>query len=212
MHLHERIRDNMRMRELAVPVQALMAVLTCISLMWMVYTMAFFDPNPPTAAEVHSLETQDPEMQVFKTAAAMTVDALLFGPTQILLPVTGPSLTATPMGTITRTLLSTLVSLPTSTGTATFRPVLTPTDRENEDPNLPPATSTPRPTFTATDVPTTIMPPPTATATEQPPTAVPSATAEPTEPPATESPTEPPTEEPTVPPPTDDPTATESAL
>jgi hypothetical protein len=200
----------MRMRELAVPLQALLAVLTCIGLMWMVYTMAFFDPNPPTAAEVHSLETQVPEMQVFKTAAAMTVDALLFGPTQILLPVTGPSLTATPIGTLTRTLLSTLVSLPTSTGTATFRPVLTPTDRENDDPNLPPATSTPRPTFTSTDAPT-VAPPPTATATE-PPTDEPSATAEPTEPPATESPTEPPTEEPTVPPPTDDPTATEPAL
>jgi hypothetical protein len=200
----------MRMRELAVPLQALLAVLTCIGLMWMVYTMAFFDPNPPTAAEVHSLETQEPEMQVFKTAAAMTVDALLFGPTQILLPVTGPSLTPTPIGTLTRTLLSTLVSLPTSTGTATLRPVLSPTDRENDDPNLPPASSTPRPTFTATDAPT-IAPPPTATATE-PPTDEPSATAEPTEPPATESPTEPPTEEPTVPPPTDDPTATEPAL
>lgn len=184
----------MRVRELAVPLQALLAVLTCISLMWMVYTMAFFDPNPPTAAEVHSLETQDPEMLVYKTAAAMTVDALLFGPTQILLPVTGPSLTATPMGTITRTLLSTLVSMPTSTGTATRRPVLTPTDRDSADPILPNATLTPRPTFTATDVPTIA---PTETATEAP-TTEPSATAEPT---ATVLPT-------TEPPPTDVPTAT----
>lgn len=209
----------MRMRELAVPLQALLAMLTCLGLMWMVYTMAFFDPNPPTAAEVHALEEQDPQMLVYKTAAAMTVDALLFGPTQILLPVTGPSLTPMPTTLLQSSSLSTLVVLPTLTPTSTRRPVgPTPTTRSGDDPilNVPTATSIP-PTLTAMP---TATPQPSATAVPPTSTSEPTATSEPptTEPPPTDQPTdqptEEPTEEPTEPPATDAPTepaSTESA-
>jgi hypothetical protein len=211
------------MRELAVPLQALLAMLTCLGLMWMVYTMAFFDPNPPTAAEVHALEEQDPQMLVYKTAAAMTVDALLFGPTQILLPVTGPSLTPMPTTLLQSSSLSTLVVLPTLTPTSTRRPAgPTPTTRSGgDDPILGLPTATPIPP-TRTAVPTATAQP---SATAVPPTAEPSETSspDPTEEPTaqptateapTEDPTEEPTEEPTEPPVTEsvtEPASTDSA-
>lgn len=211
----------MRMRELAVPAQALLAVLTCLGLMWMVYTMAFFDPNPPTAAEVHSLETQDPEMLVFRTAAAMTVDALLFGPTQILLPVTGPSLTPMPTSMLQASSLSTLVSLPTLTPTSTRPAWRTPTAHAGGSVGaiLPSATPrTPTLTVVPTDPPTSTMQP---SATPEPPTSEPSTeTAVP--PTVTQVTQEPPTPEPSTPtaepppiettePPPTEPVSTESA-
>lgn len=212
----------MRMRELAVPLQALLAMLTCLGLMWMVYTMAFFDPNPPTAAEVHALEEQDPQMLVYKTAAAMTVDALLFGPTQILLPVTGPSLTPMPTTLLQSSSLSTLVVLPTLTPTSTRRPAgPTPTTRSSgDDPIVIAPTSTPIPPTrtavpSATSVPPTVEPSATNTAPPEPTEIEPTSTEEP-QPTNSPDPTEPPTQEPepTEPPATNavtEPASTESA-
>jgi hypothetical protein len=179
----------MRIRELAVPLQALLAMLICASLGWMVYTMAFFDPDPPSAAEVYLLETQDAEMPVLKTAAALTVEALFFGPTQILMPVTGPSVTPTPAFTSTVRAVFTLVSVPTASATVTRVFVQVPTARRDDRSD-----------------------PAAATATPQPPTLEPTATVEitepPTEPPLTDTPAEPTaTEPPAVD--TPDPTSTE---
>ncbi len=190
----------MRLREFAVPLQAFLAVTICFSLIWMVYAMAFFDPTPPTAAEIKSLATNDPEISGLKTAAALTVNALFaFGPTQILLPTSTPTFTLTFTPTITAT--GTSISTRTATATYTLIP-FTATPTGGDSPFNPVPTKTPIPTLTSTSIPTvkvtlTSIPPFTLTpvptiATEPPPTAT-------NEPPPTNTPAPPPTD----PPPTD---------
>ena len=202
----------MRVREWMVPLQAFLAIVICGSLMWMVYAMAFFDPTPPTAAEIRSFATEDLQLDRLQTAAALTVDAFFaVGPTQILLPTFTPSVT--PVYTLTIAYVPgtvTGVGSVTATWTSTLALTFTSTPRNN--PQIPSATSTVTMTFTprptATSLPTstpTATNLPTATSTDLPtPTDFPTPTDVPTDLP---TPTDVPTEKP--PTPTDEPTATE---
>lgn len=194
----------LRVREFAAPLQALLFIVICLSLVWMLYAMAFYDPTPPTMDEVNSDVTQDPQINDMRTAAAQTVNALFgFGPTQIFLVTSTPSLSPT----VTPTMLvvaNTITPRPaTFTSTAVIEPTWT-DDRTREDPPTSPPTPIP-PTFRPPTATFTLRPPKTATnpppTTPKPPTTEPppkTTEPPPTDPPTDESPTEPPvTEEPT---------------
>jgi hypothetical protein len=189
-----------KLRELAVPLQAFMAMTFCIGLVWMIYAVAFFDATPPSALEVRALVTQDVQINDLRTAAAMTVDALFgFGPTQILLPTYTFTPTLTPTSTLVS--FSTVATTPTATSVVIFGG--TPTEKNDSQPNVPTRTLTPRPpTVTASNIPPTITSVP-VTQTPMPPTAT-------TQPPPTATDAPPPTATdvpPTDPPTTDPPTA-----
>lgn len=168
----------MRAREFVIPLQAFLGVTICVGMVWMIYAMAFFDPTPPTAAEIRFPATDDPRINEAKTAAVSTVNALFLMPTQILLATSTPTFTPTHTATITASPTPTATNTPTRT--PRFIIVLSPTRAESSDP---PVVNPPAPTSTFT-------PQPTEEPTEEP-------TIEPTEEP-TEEPTDEPTAEPTV--------------
>jgi len=179
----------MRVREFAIPLQAFLAMTICFGLVWMVYAMAFFDPTPPTAAEIKFPATDDPKINDIKTAAVLTVNALFLIPTQIMLPTATPTFTLTQTPTITAS--STATPTQTATATLAFIVVRSPTRDESFDP---PVIIIPSPTLTFTPEPTQE---PTMEPTEEPtiePTAEPTVeptgepTAEPTETDPTQAP------------------------
>src|SRR6185369_10177198 len=112
IYAQARIARIVKLRELAVPLQAFMAMTFCVGLVWMIYAVAFFDATPPSALEVRALVTQDVQINDLRTAAAMTVDALFgFGPTPILLPTYTFTPTLTPTSTLVS--FSTVATTPT---------------------------------------------------------------------------------------------------
>jgi hypothetical protein len=173
----------MKTRTYLIPLQALAAVLVCIGVVWLIYTVSFMDPNPPSALQINPASTSE-LIPNLSTAAALAAELLQVDSSPIaILPVTGDNPTVTVTFTV-------VFVFPTITGqpilvTATpSSPFLFPSPTkvgDNPAPTIVPSstftftptrtnTPVPTPTFTATSTPSPV---PTPTNTPIPPTDTP---------------------------------------